>query len=223
MSRCVVGVLDYGAGNLKSVQHALEHCGAEVTVIGRARELSRVTHLVLPGVGAMATAMSFLMGTGLDLEIQQFAAGSDRPILGICLGMQMLATRGVEGGSVGGLNILGGVVEPVPHNFDVPWNKTPRIGWMGVAPGPNQESFPGRLLPSSNPDSKYYFAHSFHLIPDDRSVISAVVSGDPAEVVAAVQHGNVYGTQFHPEKSGVLGLAVLRRFLEGAEFQGVVA
>lgn len=221
VSRPVVGVLDYGAGNLKSVQHALEYCGAEVLVVDGAGISSRCTHLVLPGVGAMAAAMQFLEGAELDREVQDFVESGDRPILGICLGMQLMATRGAEGGIVRGLDIIPGVVDRIPHSTEEGWDKTPRIGWMAIAPGSNESTFHLSLLGSAVPLPKFYFAHSFHLIPDDPTVASAVVEGDPASVVAAVQRGNVYGTQFHPEKSGKLGLALLRRFIDGADWLGV--
>ena len=218
MKRPVVGVLDYGAGNLRSVHHALEHCGAEVLLVERAGTLSQLTHLVLPGVGAMTAAMAFLTAAGLAEEVREFAAHGDRPVLGICLGMQMLATRGFEGGTVSGLNLIGGVVEPLPRSVEAGWGKTPRIGWMSVTPIPDDHSSRA-LLNSAQPDSKYYFAHGFHLIPDDKSVVRGVVAGDPVGVVAAVQCGNVFGTQFHPEKSGELGLALLRRFVTGFNSQ----
>jgi glutamine amidotransferase len=220
MSRPVVGVLDYGAGNLKSVQHALEYCGADVLVVDRIGAVSRCTHLVLPGVGAMTAAMRFLEDAGLYQEVRDFAKRGDRPILGICLGMQLMATSGVEGGVMRGLDLIPGVVEALPTGSKEDWAKTPRIGWMPIKRGPHENSPHVSILGSAMPLAKYYFAHSYHLIPDDSAVVTAVVGGDPASVVAAVQHGLIYGTQFHPEKSGQLGLGVLRRFIEGAEWLG---
>jgi glutamine amidotransferase len=163
--------------------------------------------------------MGFLMTSGLAEEVEEFAASGDRPLLGICLGMQMMATTGFEGGTVRGLNLIGGVVEPIPRTDEEGWDKTPRIGWLEVEPRPSNRPM-SSLLGGAEGDAKFYFAHGFHFVPDDPSVVRAVVLGDPVQVVAAVQCGNLYGTQFHPEKSGELGLALLRRFVAGFSGQG---
>ena len=165
----------------------------------------------------MMAAIHYLDISGLAEEVRNFSSSGDRSILGICLGMQLLASTGFEGGRVDGLDIIPGVVKALPPSNSDDSIKVPRIGWLPVRPHPESEPLFSSVSPRTQPLRKYYFAHGFHFIPKDPTVITAVVAEDPVSVVAAVQCGNVYGTQFHPEKSGRVGLSLLHRFVTGVD------
>lgn len=195
-----IAVIDYGMGNLRSVQKALEHIGMDAEVTSDAATLLRADGAVLPGVGAFADCMKNLTETGLIPTVMGFIA-SGRPFLGICLGLQLLFDSSLEGGLYKGLGVLGGQVVPLPKD-----RKVPHMGWNSLniaTPEPLFKNLPGEAF--------VYFVHSFHAVPDDDRIISATTDyGIP--VTAAVQSGNVFGTQFHPEKSGDIGLQILRNF-----------
>jgi glutamine amidotransferase len=196
-----VAVIDYGMGNLRSVQKALERVGAEAEVTSDAGELMGACGAVLPGVGAFADCMRNLAETGLIPFIKDFIA-SGRPFLGICLGLQLLFDESLEGGRFEGLGVLRGRVVPLPKDRIVP-----HMGWNGLAVLQPDPLFAGL------PDEPYvYFVHSYHAEPEDAGIISAAADYGIA-VTAAVQKGNVFGTQFHPEKSGEVGLEILRHWV----------
>jgi glutamine amidotransferase len=195
-----VAVIDYGMGNLRSVQKAFERIGVDAEITADADILKAADGAVLPGVGAFADCMRNLTETGLIPFIKDFIA-SGRPFLGICLGMQLFFEESLEGGSFEGLGILKGRVVPLPKDRVVP-----HMGWNSLRIAKSEPLFAGL------PEEPYvYFVHSFHAEPADEGIISAAADyGIP--VTAAVQSGNVYGTQFHPEKSGEAGLRILRNF-----------
>ena len=209
--RPVVTVVDYGRSNLLSVRRALEHCGADVRFAAEPGDILRAGALVLPGVGAFADGMAQLHRQHLVEPLLQ-KAGEGTPLLGICLGMQMLLDSSTEGGFNKGLGLVEGTVEPLPEKTaeGAPL-KVPHIGWSALTLAPGAER--GLFKNTKNGD-EVYFVHSFQALPR-REDCAATVEYGGRTVCAAVQRGNVTGFQFHPEKSGPAGLAMLRAFVEG--------
>lgn len=192
-------IVDYGVGNLKSVANALSYVGVDHRITGDPGELERANAILLPGVGAFPDAIKKLRQTGLDQDIIRM--GRKKPVLGICLGMQLLFERGEEGENCTGLGVISGGVKRMETSC-----KLPHIGW-------NALSFPqpSPLFRGLDEGAWVYFVHSFSGRADDpRQVIATTDYG--MEVVAAVQNGNFFGTQFHPEKSGDVGLEILKNF-----------
>ena len=192
-------IVDYGVGNLKSVANALSYVGVDHRITGDPGELERANAILLPGVGAFPDAIKKLRQTGLDQDIIRM--GRKKPVLGICLGMQLLFERGEEGENCTGLGVISGRVKRMETSC-----KLPHIGW-------NALSFPqpSPLFRGLDEGAWVYFVHSFSGRADDpRQVIATTDYG--MEVVAAVQNGNFFGTQFHPEKSGDVGLEILKNF-----------
>jgi glutamine amidotransferase len=196
----VIAILDYGMGNLRSVEKAFEHVGAQVQITHDAERIRSAAALVLPGVGAFPKAMQAIGERGLDeLVHERRAAGV--PVLGICLGMQLLFERSVELGGAEGLGLLPGEVRGLP----APGLKIPQIGWNAVSW--RRESPISDGLP--NP-AAFYHVHSFAPVASNGVVLGTAEYG--SEFVTAVARDGVYGVQFHPEKSGPDGLALLRNF-----------
>jgi len=199
-----IGIVDYGMGNLRSVQKALERLGSSAFISGDAGALSLADKLILPGVGAFRDAIDRLRESRLDTVLRAHV-DADRPLLGICLGMQLLFTRGHEDGLWPGLDILPGEVVRFPH---VRGLKVPHMGW-------NHLHFPRTcpLFAGVEPESAVYFVHSYYVEPADAEIVAAEVSY-PTPVTAAIRRGNVYATQFHPEKSQSIGLRILKNFAD---------
>ncbi len=199
-----VAIVDYGLGNLRSVAGAVERLGYEPVVSGEPDELGRAEKLILPGVGAFGDGMRNLQERGLVEPLTRLVVDEGRPVLGLCLGAQLLARESEEFGRHRGLGWLPAVVERldgdglrVPH---VGWNELRQVG----------ESVLFREIPDG---ALFYYVHSYHLVADDESIVRGVTDyGGP--VVAVVERGNVYGTQFHPEKSQLEGLKLLGNFLD---------
>ena len=207
-----VTVVDYGRSNLLSVQRALEHCGAEVRFAAEPGDVLRAGALVLPGVGAFADGMVRLRRRGLVEPLLQ-KAGEGTPLLGICLGMQMLLDSSTEGGFTKGLGLVEGAVEPLPEKtVDGAPLKVPHIGWSALTLAPGGGRGP---LQNTRSGDEVYFVHSFQALPRRSEDCAATVEYGGHTVCAAVARGNVTGFQFHPEKSGPAGLAMLRAFVEG--------
>jgi len=208
-----VAVIDYGLGNLLSVRRGLEHCGATVTVTSDPNTILSAPRVVLPGVGAFAHGMTELRNQGLDVIVRKVAAQGSI-LLGICLGMQMLLDGSVEFSDTEGLGIIPGNVVPVPsttaNGF---WQKIPHIGWNNLILAPGFENWEESLLHEVNPGEAVYFVHSFMAVPKNpkHCIANCLYGGTP--VPATIGRDNIYGCQFHPEKSGVVGLKILRRFL----------
>ena len=199
----MVGIIDYGVGNLFSLQSSFKAIGEEAFVSGDAAELMKADRLVLPGVGAFEDAANKLRASGLDGFVRQQAAAG-KPLLGICLGMQMLFEKSYEYGEHEGLGLLKGQVVPMAGKID-PELKIPHMGWNAL------EVKQGRLL--ADVDGQYvYFVHSFFAEGCEES-LSAVTEYD-IPITAAVEQGNIFGCQFHPEKSGNVGLSILRKFAQ---------
>lgn len=210
-----VAVVDYGIGNLLSVRRALERCGAGVQVTGDPALIAQASRLVLPGVGAFADGMLGLRERGLVEPLQAFARGG-RPFLGICLGMQLMFESSTEYGEHSGLGLVPGRVVEIPDaDSDGARRKIPHIGWSQLLLPRSRSDWRGSVLARLEPDRRsVYFVHSFHALPASPEDLLAVCDYAGCEVTAAFARGNLCGCQFHPEKSGETGLAVLRAFLE---------
>jgi imidazole glycerol-phosphate synthase subunit HisH len=203
----VLAILDYGMANLRSVQKAFERHGHAAQIIATPDEVRRADRLVVPGVGAFQDAIALLNRTGLADAIREHARAG-KPLLGICLGLQLFMEIGHEDGTHQGLGLIAGqcvrfTVDAPPHNL-----KVPHMGWNALSIARPAPLFKG--LPA-NP--YVYFVHSYHAVPTDPSVIAATVDyGGP--IVAALWKDNVMATQFHPEKSQELGSLMLKNFAE---------
>lgn len=212
MSKPGVTVVDYGMGNLFSVRRALEHCGASVQLSSRGDDIAAADRVILPGVGAFADGMQGLRDRGLIEPLSQFAA-TGRPILGICLGMQMLATTSEEFGESRGLGLIPGRVKQVPTTtIEGRPHKIPHIGWSEIFPASGGD-WQATILEDTAEGTPVYLVHSFHLVPDDPAHLLADCEYGGHRVTAAVRSNRIFGAQFHPEKSGHEGLKMLRAFL----------
>lgn len=204
----MVAIVDYGVGNLFSLQSSFAAIGAEVTVTADKEALEKADCILLPGVGAFEDAARKLRSTGLDKTLKALAA-KGKPLMGICLGMQLLFEKSYEYGCHEGLGLLKGSVRPIgdviPKNY-----KIPHIGWNGLI---MKKQSP--LMKYINPGDCVYFVHSYYAADCDSAVIATAEYG--AELTAAVAEGNVLGCQFHPEKSGEVGLKILKAFVEMGE------
>jgi len=213
MSTPEVAVIDYGMGNLLSVRRGLEHCGATVTVTADPDAILSAPWVVLPGVGAFVDGMAELRRQGLDGVVREVAARGT-PLLGICLGMQMLLDESVEFGVTEGLGLIRGRVIPVPAITAGGYpQKIPHVGWNALVLPHGREDWKDTLLQEVKPGESVYFVHSFMASPVDPGHRIADCLYGAMPVSAAIARGNVFGCQFHPEKSGEVGLKVLRRFL----------
>jgi imidazole glycerol-phosphate synthase subunit HisH len=207
-----VTVIDYGIGNLFSVRRSLESVGATVTLTGAPQDVASAERLVLPGVGAFADGINGLRERGLADAVLEFAQ-RQRPLLGICLGMQMFATQSEEFGVHRGLDLIPGRVAPIAAvAIDGQPLKIPNIGWRALQPAPSS-GWSNTALASVQPGQAVYLVHSFHLVPTDPAHVLAWCDYGGQRVTAAVARDNVIGCQFHPEKSGVVGQAILARFV----------
>ncbi|MBB4659971.1 imidazole glycerol phosphate synthase subunit HisH [Parvularcula dongshanensis] len=200
-----VCLIDYGSGNVHSARKALMRVAEsahDVVLSGDPDVIASADRLVLPGVGAFAACMARLSAQDGVVDAMNEAVAKGRPFLGICVGMQLLADRGLEHGETGGLGLIGGTV----RRLETGALKSPHMGWNDVRAR-------GQRHPLLPPDGDAYFVHSFVFEPEDDAVIAATAEyGEP--VPALIARGNVAGTQFHPEKSQAYGLALLSNFLE---------
>lgn len=203
-----VTVVDYGMGNLLSVTKALEHCGAHVTLESSPLFIAKAERLLLPGVGAFGDGMAELQQRDLVESIRNYAA-SGRPLLGICLGMQMLLDGSDEFGARAGLGVIPGWVRKLPEQ---PGIKLPHIGWSAIQP-PQGASWEGSLLQDVPAGHEMYFVHSFHAEPVDPAHRLAETRYGDYAFCSVVRKDNITGCQFHPEKSGETGLAIIRKFI----------
>jgi glutamine amidotransferase len=199
-----IAIVDYGMANLRSVQKALEHVGFSAVITGDPHEVARADKVILPGVGAFCDGMAKLNQSGLTpLILEHVKRG--RPILGICLGLQFLFTRGHEDGVHQGMNLFEGDVIRFAHQ---PGLKIPHMGWNQLRLNRDCPIFRGVREGDS-----VYFVHSYHAVPKDRDLIAAETDY-PTPFVSAIWRDNVFATQFHPEKSQRVGLTILKNFAE---------
>jgi imidazole glycerol-phosphate synthase subunit HisH len=201
-----VVIVDYGVGNLDSVRRAVEQCGGDPLVARNAEELRKADRIILPGVGAFATGMANLQNRGLDDALREEVLGNGILFLGVCLGMQLLATSGWEGGAqTKGLQWIEGEVRRLAP--DEPRVRVPHVGWNEVHLVQSSHLFDG--VPSGK---DFYFVHSYHLVcTNPRDVIAETPYC--GRFVSAVARNNIYGVQFHPEKSQRAGFRVIRNFV----------
>jgi glutamine amidotransferase len=213
MAMIEVTVIDYGVGNLLSVSRALEHCGAKVTVTADPQSILSASRLVLPGVGAFADGMAALKANCLDTVVRQVAS-KGTPLLGICLGMQLLFDESEEFGATTGLGVIPGRVVNIPSiTSKGESQKIPHIGWNELVVPDMTRPWQADLLTNVAPGEAVYFVHSFMAAPASNShrVADCIYGG--IQISAVVQRENVVGCQFHPEKSGIVGLTILRNFI----------
>ncbi|MEK8132557.1 imidazole glycerol phosphate synthase subunit HisH [Paenibacillus filicis] len=196
----MIAIIDYGMGNLHSVSSAVERLGYEVRITSDERELLEADGAILPGVGAFGDAMEHLRASKLDEATKAYAA-SGKPLLGICLGMQLLFSRSEEHGLNDGLNLLPGEVVRFQGEY-----KVPHMGWNRLAFHQESPLFAGLE------EGHVYFVHSYHVRPEQASDLLATTDYYQ-QVTAIVGRGHVYGMQFHPEKSGSVGMKLLDNFL----------
>ena len=198
----MIGIIDYGVGNLFSLRSSFAAIGAEAFVSGDAAELAKADRLVLPGVGAFGDAAEKLRHSRLDAFVKEQAAAG-KPLMGICLGMQLLFEKSYEYGEHEGLGLLKGQVVGMAGKLPADL-KIPHMGWNALS-----LTKPARLLKDG---SYVYFVHSFYAENCDASLAAVTDYGIP--ITAAVEQGNIFGCQFHPEKSGNVGLEILKKFCE---------
>lgn len=196
-----LAVLDYGIGNLRSAQKALEHCGADARLTADPAVINAADAVVLPGVGAFGACMRALRGAGLEPLVHD-AVLSGRPFFGICVGMQMLFSGSEEDPEEPGLDIIDGTVRWITDELP-----RPQMQWNRLVPLTDEPMFEGL-----GEQPWVYFVHSLHGVPTDKRVVVATCDYG-GTVNAAFRVGNVFATQFHPEKSGTTGLALLRNFV----------
>lgn len=194
----MITIIDYGAGNLFSVQNALNFLGVENNISSKVEDIISADKLILPGVGAFPDAMKMLDEAGLTEVIKEQA--KKKPLMGICLGMQMLFDKSYEFGETEGLGLIPGTVEHMHPANDL---VIPHIGWNSL-----EKNEPCKLLESVNDGDYVYFVHSYAAVTDSKNVAAYCDYG--MKVPALVMSGNVYGCQFHPEKSGKTGLGILK-------------
>lgn len=199
-----VTIVDYGVGNLRSVARAFEHIGAQVEVTSEAQKIARAERLVLPGVGAFGHCMAELSQRKLIEPILKFAQ-SERPFLGICVGMQIMLSVGEEFGQHKGLGLISGKVQAIAGAKILPV-----IGWMGLKKTGDCQ---GTILSETAEGDSVYFIHSFAANPDDKVAVLAQYEYDGINITAAIAKNNLVGVQFHPEKSGEVGLSMLKGFM----------
>jgi len=207
-----VVIVDYGLGNLKSIQRGLDKVSAKVTLSSDLEVIAKADRLVLPGVGAFKAGMAGLQKTDLVDAIQSFVK-TGNTLLGICLGMQMLLEQSEEHGKHEGLGLIPGVVIEIPENTKGKFaRKTPHIGWTKLHPSENKD-WRGTCLEDVEVGEYFYFVHSFMAVPVTKKHILAQCEDEGLLVTAAVKKDNVIGLQFHPEKSGEAGLKILKSFV----------
>ncbi|HVB62550.1 MAG TPA: imidazole glycerol phosphate synthase subunit HisH [Ktedonobacteraceae bacterium] len=198
----MIAIIDYGAGNIRSIAKALEYAGARVQVTDDPAVVMEAAAVTLPGVGSGGAAMARMTERGLDEAIRE-ATAQGKPFLGICLGMQLLADHHAEG-EVDGLRLFRGEVRRIPHG-----PKIPHMGWNQLRP--LHEELP--MFDGIPQDAYFYFAHSYYVEPQDQRGVAAVTDyGSP--FCSVIVTDRVWGTQFHPEKSGAVGLRLLQNFVK---------
>lgn len=199
-------IIDYGMGNVGSVKRAIEECGVSNVIVSRNHsEFDDCTHVILPGVGAFPEAMANLEQLGLDKKIKELCSDSNVPLLGICLGMQLLATMGTEIEKKNGLNLIAGEVTMLSGSST---ERIPHVGWNELHYARPKDS----MLLDIPDQGDFYFVHSYHFTPVNKDCI-LTVTPYCGQFVSMVRLKNIIGVQFHPEKSSTLGIKMLKNFL----------
>lgn len=199
----MIAIIDYGAGNLMSVKNALDFIGAENKITDNTREILAADKVILPGVGAFGSAMESLRKSGLADAVKEIVK-RNTPLLGICLGLQLMFEESEESPDVKGLGLFKGKIVKIPDRG----LKIPHMGWNSITLTKNS-----RILKDIGDNPFVYFVHSYYLRSEDKSIVSAYTEyGEPLDI--AVEDGNIFAVQFHPEKSGAAGLNILKNFAE---------
>ena len=198
-------IIDYGAGNIASIYNGVHSTGHDVIVSSDPEKISKSSHLILPGVGSFQKGMEGITSNGLIKILDDQVLLEKKPILGICLGMQLFASYSLEDGYHKGLNWIKGRVEKI--NVDLDNIKVPHIGWNEV-----KLKKKSKLLINIEETLIFYFVHSYHFLPDDKSVITGICQ-QGKDLISCIEYNNIYATQFHPEKSHNIGLQVLDNFI----------
>lgn len=206
MVKKIVSLIDYGVGNLLSVSRALEECGADVCIVKTPGEILKSDRLILPGVGAFGNCINELRQRELEESILEFVS-KGKPLLGICVGMQILLEFGEEFGNHKGLGLFPGRVTKIPEASS---RKIPFVGWAQLR---KSRDAAHTIFKNIDNDSFFYFVHSFQAQPSAQSDTLALYEYDKLEITALINKENIFGCQFHPEKSGKSGLMFLSNFL----------
>lgn len=212
-----VVIVDYGAGNLRSVARAVAHAGVDADVTANAGAIANASALILPGVGAAADTMKNLREGGLDGPIRDYIA-SGRPFLGVCMGMQALFEVSEEEGEHPCLGVLGGRIVRFPYGMTVP-----HMGWNTVHVRTDEDGTPHPVFEGIAQDAFFYFVHSYHPAPSRAEVVIGLTDYLGVTFPSVVGRDNVIATQFHPEKSGAAGLRLYANFLRLARERGSIA
>ena len=205
-----IAVIDYGLGNTKSICSALEKSGANVCLTNSRDEILLSDGAILPGVGAFAHGMDRLISQKIDILIREFVS-TGKPFLGICLGMQMLFDKSTEFGVTNGLGLIPGQVQRLKRSEDCS-EKLPHVSWNGISTL-RMSDWKGTILDSIDIDEDMYFVHSYYAKPTNQSDILSFSRYSGYEYCSTVKHNNIYGCQYHPEKSAAAGLRVISNFV----------
>jgi glutamine amidotransferase len=211
LSKKKILIIDYGMGNISSVQSALIALGYRVTISNQSEEFKKADAFILPGVGAFGLAMENIRSIGIEAALKREVIEKTKPILGICLGMQLLAERSSEMGDYRGLGFIPGHVEEINSQNNT--IRVPHVGWNEVI-----YSNPSELFINIPSKTHFYFDHSFHFVTESKFSIANVEYG--SSFLAAIRNQHIFGAQFHPEKSQNSGLRVLRNYLNFVEEWG---
>ena len=207
-------VIDYGIVNLKNILRSFEYIGVPIDSAVDPDQVLKADRIILPGVGAFASGMNELRTRGMD-EAVKCIANAGRPVLGICLGMQMLLDSSIEYGQHQGLGLIPGSVVPIPTNsVGMGRRKIPHIGWNALRYPSHASSWKNSCLNRAPEGSFFYFVHSFMVVPKNCRHILAQCIYEGLPVNAAIKRDNITGLQFHPERSGPMGLEILREFMD---------
>lgn len=203
----MIAIIDYGAGNIRSVYKALRHIGAECEITNDKNKIMNADAAILPGQGSFGDCMGSMKQSGIMSVVREFM-NSGKPFLGICVGLQLLFESSEESEGVEGLSVFGGTIRRIPNGEGL---KIPHMGWNSI-----EIKADSPLFKDVKNGSYVYFVHSYYLDSPDKSIVSAQTSYG-VTIDAAVEKGNVFATQFHPEKSGDVGLRILENFVEMSE------
>ena len=201
-------VLDLEIGNIKSIINALKFVGSDVKIIKNSKDFKDIDRLIIPGVGSFNSFMKKIKNDSIDTEIKNFAKKGN-PILGICLGMQVLLSKGYEFGEIDGLNFLKGSVKKIPNKQKINKFKLPLVGWYTLK---TYNNFHNKLIKNCNP-FQFYYMHSYYCEMLEKKDIKNFITYNGMTIPALISYQNIFGVQFHPEKSGKAGLNLLRNFL----------
>lgn len=208
-----ISIIDYGIGNLLSVARAFAYFNAEVKLVQTPEEILKADRLVLPGVGAFADGIKGLQESQLIEPIKEFVK-QGKPFMGICLGMQLMLSQSHEFGTHQGLNLIEGDVLPIPmKGANGQPHKIPHIGWNGLSPSVQGSDWEGTILNGLAKEAAVYFVHSYSVVPKNLTHRLADTDYNGLMISAVIKDQNIYGCQFHPEKSGEIGLKIIHNFL----------